>query len=78
MTLHVLYLAHDLADAAIRRRVLTLKAGGAEVTVVGFQRGGNLVFTLNDDYWGGKAAIKEVVFRKVTEDAAQSSDERLI
>jgi ABC-type transport system substrate-binding protein len=31
---------------------------------VSFQRGGNLVFTRNDDYWGGKAAIKEVVFRK--------------
>src|SRR5918999_666191 len=38
---------------------------------VSFQRGGNLVFTRNDDYWGGKAAIKEVVFRKVTEDAAR-------
>jgi len=38
---------------------------------VSYQRGGNLVFTRNDDYWGGKAAIKEVVFRKVTEDAAR-------
>src|SRR4249920_4146611 len=38
---------------------------------VSFQRGGNLVFTRNDDYWGGKAAIKEVVFRKVTEDSAR-------
>jgi len=38
---------------------------------VSFQRGGNLVFTRNDDYWGGKAAIKEVVFRKVTEDGAR-------
>src|SRR6202008_1751549 len=38
---------------------------------VSFQRGGNLVFTRNDDYWGGKAAIKEIVFRKVTEDAAR-------
>ncbi|RWX79316.1 glycosyl transferase family 1 [Neorhizobium lilium] len=43
MTLRVLYLAHDLVDAAIRRRVLTLKAGGAEVDVAGFQRGGNLL-----------------------------------
>jgi succinoglycan biosynthesis protein ExoL len=43
LTLHVLYLAHDLADAAIRRRVLTLKAGGADVTVAGFQRGSNLL-----------------------------------
>ncbi|TWF52237.1 glycosyltransferase family 4 protein [Neorhizobium alkalisoli] len=43
MTLHVLYLAHNLADAAIRRRVLTLKTGGASVTVAGFQRAGNLL-----------------------------------
>jgi peptide/nickel transport system substrate-binding protein len=38
---------------------------------VSYQRGGNLVFTRNDDYWRGKADIKEVVFRKVTEDAAR-------
>jgi ABC-type transport system substrate-binding protein len=38
---------------------------------VSFQRGGNMVFTRNDDYWRGKAAIKEVVFRKVTEEAAR-------
>src|SRR5262245_26665195 len=38
---------------------------------VGFQRGGNLVFTRNDDYWGGKAGIKDIVFRKVTEDGAR-------
>ncbi len=43
MTLNVLYLAHDLADAAIRRRVLTLKAGGATVTVAGFERGTNVL-----------------------------------
>ena len=38
---------------------------------VSYQRGGNFVFTRNDDYWNGKADIKEVVFRKVTEDAAR-------
>jgi ABC-type transport system substrate-binding protein len=38
---------------------------------VSFQRGGNLVFTRNDDYWGSKAAIKEIVFRKVIEDGAR-------
>lgn len=43
MTLHILYLAHDLADAAIRRRVLTLKAGGATPTVAGFVRAKNLL-----------------------------------
>src|ERR1043165_3297310 len=43
---------------------------------VSFQRGGNLVFTRNDDYWGGKAAIKEIVFRKVTEIGRASCRER--
>jgi peptide/nickel transport system substrate-binding protein len=38
---------------------------------VSYQRGGNMVFTRNDEYWGGKADIKEVIFRKVTEDAAR-------
>ena len=38
---------------------------------VSYQRGGNMVFTRNDEYWGGKPAIKEVIFRKVTEDAAR-------
>jgi peptide/nickel transport system substrate-binding protein len=36
---------------------------------VSFQRGGNFVVTRNDDYWGAKAEIKEVIFRKVTEEA---------
>ncbi|MFB9949550.1 glycosyltransferase [Rhizobium puerariae] len=48
MTLNVLYLAHDLADAAIRRRVLTLKAGGAGVTVAGFKRGANVLADEHD------------------------------
>ncbi|WP_349437375.1 glycosyl transferase family 1 [Pararhizobium sp. A13] len=37
--LDILYLAHDVADPAIRRRTLTLEAGGAKVTVAGFRRG---------------------------------------
>lgn len=41
MTLNVLYLAHDLSDPAIRRRVLMLKAGGATVSVAGFLRDEN-------------------------------------
>ncbi|MEZ2128512.1 MULTISPECIES: glycosyltransferase [unclassified Sinorhizobium] len=39
--LHVLYLAHDLADPAVRRRVLTLQAGGARITLAGFRRDEN-------------------------------------
>ncbi|WP_027997529.1 glycosyl transferase family 1 [Sinorhizobium arboris] len=39
--LQILYLAQDLADPAVRRRTLTLVAGGARVTLAGFRRGGN-------------------------------------
>jgi len=36
-----------------------------------WQRDGNLVMTRNDDYWGRKADIKEIVLKKVGEDAAR-------
>lgn len=39
--LHVLYLVHDLADPAVRRRVVMLQAGGASVALAGFRRGDN-------------------------------------
>jgi succinoglycan biosynthesis protein ExoL len=39
--MHVLYFAHDLADPAIRRRVMTLQTGGAAVSLAGFTRGEN-------------------------------------
>ena len=45
--------------------------GTGPYRLVSYQRGGNMVFTRQDDYWGGKAAIREVIFRKVTEDAAR-------
>jgi peptide/nickel transport system substrate-binding protein len=38
---------------------------------VSFQRGGNFVMMRNDDYRGAKAEIKEVIFKKVTEEAAR-------
>lgn len=38
---------------------------------VSWQRDGNLVLTRNDDYWGPKAEIKEVVYRKVAEEAGR-------
>jgi succinoglycan biosynthesis protein ExoL len=44
---HVLYLAHDLADPAIRRRVMTLQAGGAKVSLAGFTRGENTLATID-------------------------------
>jgi len=40
---------------------------------VSWQRDGQLVLTRNDDYWRQKAAIKEIVTRKVAEDAARVS-----
>src|SRR6185312_10905938 len=36
--LHVLYLVHDLSDPAVGRRVAMLRAGGAQVSLVGFRR----------------------------------------
>ena len=38
---------------------------------VSWQRDGNLVIVRNDDYWGSKPEIKEVVFRTVKEEAAR-------
>mgnify|MGYP003577540664 FL=1 len=38
---------------------------------VSWQRDGQLVLTRNDEYWRPKAAIKEIVTRKVAEDAAR-------
>lgn len=37
--LHVLYLVHNLTDPAVRRRILMLEAGGAQVSLAGFRRG---------------------------------------
>lgn len=39
--LKILYLVHDLADPAVRRRVLMFQSGGAEVTLAGFRRSEN-------------------------------------
>jgi len=38
---------------------------------VSWQRGGNLVLTRNDDYWGTKAQIKEAILKGVKEEAAR-------
>jgi peptide/nickel transport system substrate-binding protein len=38
---------------------------------VSFQRGGNFVVTRNDAYWGSKPQIKDIIIRKVTEEAAR-------
>lgn len=38
MTLKVLYLVHDLGDAAVERRAAMLEAGGATVELAGFRR----------------------------------------
>jgi peptide/nickel transport system substrate-binding protein len=38
---------------------------------VSWQRDGNLVMTRHENYWGAKAAVKEIVIRRVKEDAAR-------
>jgi peptide/nickel transport system substrate-binding protein len=38
---------------------------------VSWQRDGNLVLTRHDNYWGNKAAVKEIVFKRVKEDAGR-------
>src|SRR5262245_16019555 len=38
---------------------------------VSWQRGGNLVLRRNDDYWGGKPQIREVILKGVKEEAAR-------
>src|SRR5437879_5919277 len=38
---------------------------------VSWQRGGSLVLRRNDDYWGTKAQIKEVILKGVKEEAAR-------
>ena len=55
------------------------EAGGSEQKPIGtgayrfssWQRDGNLVMIRNDNYWGGKVAVKEVVLRRVKEDAGR-------
>src|SRR6266550_1757578 len=63
------YLVSKVAGDKVGDQLYQNLVGTGPYKFVSFQRGGNMVFTRNDDYWGGKAAIKEVVFRKVTEDA---------
>ena len=38
---------------------------------VSWQRDGNLVLTRHDNYWGNKAVVKEIVFKRVKEDAGR-------
>ncbi|ENN85068.1 succinoglycan biosynthesis protein [Rhizobium freirei PRF 81] len=45
--LHILYFVHDLADPAVRRRVLMLQAGGALVTLAGFRRDDNALASVH-------------------------------
>jgi peptide/nickel transport system substrate-binding protein len=45
--------------------------GTGPYKLVSWQRDGNLVLTRNDLYWGPRPEIKEVIFKKVGEDAAR-------
>ncbi|CAM4164899.1 hypothetical protein [Vibrio agarivorans] len=46
--MNILYIVHDLNDAAVKRRVAMLEVGGAQVTVVGFYRG-TAAFDINEN-----------------------------
>lgn len=50
--MNIAYFVHDLNDAAVIKRVMMLKAGGAEVTVLGFHRTDKI-----PDMVGGAPAI---------------------
>lgn len=71
----VLYFAHDLADAAIQRRVRLLREGGAIVTLIGFERdrgvaasgrpeGRSIGVTYNGRLWRRIAAIAKAAVRR--------------
>ena len=45
---HILYLVHDLSDAAVRRRITMLEAGGGRVTLAGFRRTAATVTRVGD------------------------------
>jgi len=46
-------------------------AGTGPYKYVSWQRGGNLVLRRNDDYWGAKPQIREVVIKGVKEESAR-------
>ena len=46
-------------------------AGTGPYKYVSWQRGGNLVLRRNDDYWGPKPQIREVIVKGVKEEAAR-------
>jgi peptide/nickel transport system substrate-binding protein len=47
------------------------KIGTGPYKLVSWERAGNLVLARNDDYWGAKPEIKEVLFKTVKEEAAR-------
>ena len=75
-----------LLDDSIRNRYIISKAGAEKhgkdfrktppigtgpYTLVSFRRDGDTVLRRNDNYWGEKPQIKELVWRKVVEEAAR-------
>lgn len=73
----ILYLVHDLYDPAVHKRVVMLRQGGAEVTVLGFRRvaepvsnlAGCQTLNLGQTFNGGfvqrlLSVIREIIFLK--------------
>jgi hypothetical protein len=46
--MRIAYFVHDLGDAAVARRVRMLKAAGADLAVLGFRRGAQPIFEVED------------------------------
>ena len=82
----ILYLVHDLRDAAVRRRVRFLREGGAAVTLMGFERragqdagarpDGRVLGSTRNGKFGQRIAamIRAVLFSRRWQGAMRDSD----
>ena len=69
--LHNRFFASKVAADKYGDQVDQNPVGTGPYKLVSWQRDGNLVMTRNDDYWGPKGVIKEIVLKKVGEDAGR-------
>jgi peptide/nickel transport system substrate-binding protein len=77
----VTYIARSARNRFIMSKAATEKHGAdwdkhppvgtGPYKLVSFQRDGDVVLRRNEDYWGEKSPIKELIWRRVTEEAAR-------
>ncbi|HLN87946.1 MAG TPA: ABC transporter substrate-binding protein, partial [Candidatus Limnocylindrales bacterium] len=65
------YIISKAADERYGDQADNYAIGTGPYKFVSWQRGGNLVLARNDEYWGKKAEIKEVILKGVKEEAAR-------